>query len=52
MIILKIFYCQVRKMWKLMAKNNELTNNSYDFKTPHACKVSIRQIDTERETDR
>jgi len=30
---------KVRKMWKLMAKNNELTNNSYDFKTPHACKV-------------
>ena len=30
---------KVRKLWKVLAKNNELSDASYDFLIPHKCKV-------------
>ena len=30
---------KIRKLWKLLAKNNELTDNSYDFDQLQVCKV-------------
>ena len=30
---------KVRKLWKVLAKNNELTDASYDFLVPQKCKV-------------
>jgi len=30
---------KVRKLWKILAKNDLLTNNSYEFKIPEHCKV-------------
>lgn len=30
---------KIRKLWKLLAKNDMLTSNSYEFDNPQNCKV-------------
>ena len=31
---------KIRKLWKILAKADQLTGNSYEFNSPTKCKVS------------
>ena len=35
---------KIRKLWKVLAKADMLTNNSYDFRSPNKCKVKMTTI--------